>query len=121
MPKIPSESQEQQRLVLKLSWDHPDLEFFAVPNGGKRNPGEARILKLEGVKPGTPDLFFAEPRNEFHGLFIELKRQDKSLSTTSKAQIEQHRKLTAKGYKVEVCYGAAHAYEQILLYLDESA
>ncbi len=115
--KIPSESAEQQRLVLKIRWLLPNLQFFAIPNGGKRNPREARKLVLEGVEAGCPDLFVAKPSKGFHGLFIELKRAKKSLSKTSIKQIEKHKALRKAGYAVHVCYGATEAYSVIQEYL----
>lgn len=115
--KCPTESQEQQKLVMKLRWFHPDIQFFAIPNGGKRNPGEARKLVLEGVEPGTPDIFIAEPKNGSNGLFLELKRSIKSLSNTSEKQIEKHKALKSKGYQVKVCYGCDDAYQTFLQYI----
>lgn len=119
--KISKESQEQQRLVLKLRWLYPDLVFFAIPNGGRRNRGEARTMVLEGVEKGTPDIFIAEARGEFHGLFIELKRADKKKSVTSKEQTEKIKTLLDKGYQVKVCYGASDALKEILLYVGADA
>ena len=116
--KVPTESQEQQRFVLKLRWLWPDIEFFAVPNGGKRGKGEARQMQLEGVEKGTPDMFIAEPMKGFYGLFLEFKRADKSLSVTSTEQSVKIRKLEEKGYKCLVVYGAVHAYKELMMYLD---
>ena len=116
MPKkIPTESQEQQRLVLKLRWLHPELLFFAIPNGGKRNPSEARRLVLEGVSKGIPDLMLCESKKGYHGLFIELKRLSKS--KTSPEQIEKHQKLRDRCYQVEICHGCDAAYKVILEYI----
>lgn len=116
--KIPSESQEQQRFVLKLRWLFPDITFFAIPNGGKRNPGEASRMKLEGVEKGTPDIFIAEPRNGLFGLFIEMKKQnDGTVSPEQKIKIK---KLHEKGYAAEVCYGAEQAMEVLNSYLNDS-
>ena len=117
--KIPTESQEQQRLILKLRWLHPDVIFFAIPNGGKRGKGESRRMVLEGVEKGTPDIFIAKAIGNYHGLFIELKRAIKSLSCTSEDQIKKHEALRKEGYRVEVCYGCDIAYEIILEYLDK--
>lgn len=118
MPKKQkTESQEQQRLVLKLRWLYPDLVFFAIPNGGYRRHGEATKMRLEGVESGTPDLFIAEPSKSFYGLFIELKRQQKY--KTSKQQIKKMNKLSNKGYYCAVCYGANHALEVIKFYLND--
>lgn len=115
--KLPSESQEQQRLVLKLRWLWPDLVFMAVPNGGKRGKGEAAKMVLEGVEAGTPDLFIAEPRRGFHGLFIEMKRADKSKSVVSPEQKDKISQLEDKGYAVVICHGASDALLQIEGYL----
>jgi len=115
--KIPSESQEQQRFILKLRWLHPKVIFFAIPNGGKRSRSEARRMVLEGVEKGTPDVFIAEPRKKYSGLFIELKRAVKSVSKISKEQIEKKEALESKGYCVKVCYGAEEAYRVFLDYL----
>jgi hypothetical protein len=116
--KIPNESQEQQRFVLKLRWFYPDLVFFAIPNGGKRNSGEATRMKLEGVEKGTPDIFIAEPRNGFFGLFIEMKKKrDGSISEAQKGKIKL---LREKGYAAHVCYGAEQAIEVLNSYLDDS-
>ena len=116
--KIPSESQEQQRLVLKLRWNHPEIEFFSIPNGGKRGKGEARTLKLEGVEPGVPDLFIVDARQGFHGFFIEMK--DLKGGVVSKAQKVKHARYQERGYKVEVCSGAENALAEILSYFGKT-
>lgn len=117
--KKASESQEQQRLIIKLRWFHPDLVFFAVPNGGKRGKGEARIMSLEGVEKGTPDIFIAEALKGYHGLFIELKRAHNQSSKVSIEQDNKIKDLELKGYLVKVCYGAEEAYREILGYIDK--
>ena len=84
-----TESQEQIEL---MTWckrnmgKHPELEkIFHIPNGGKRNIQTAMRLKLEGVKPGVPDLFLPVARRGYHGLFIEMKRiKGGSLSASQK-------------------------------------
>lgn len=116
--KIPTESQEQQRLVMKLRWLYPDIEFFAIPNGGKRNQGEAVKLKLEGVEAGAPDLFIVEPVGKFHGLFIELKRV--ADFKVSLEQVSKHKKYLDRGFQVKVCCGAKEALKEIVSYLNET-
>ena len=63
---VPSEAQEQKAL---FRWaelakgGHPELGLmYATPNGGSRNPIEARHLKEQGVKPGVPDIFLPVPK-----------------------------------------------------------
>jgi len=116
--KIKSESTEQKTLVSKLRWLHPNIEFFAIPNGGKRSKSEARSLVLEGVEKGTPDIFIAEPMKEFSGLFLELKRSEKSLSVTSPEQTVKHDRLRDRGYAVQIVYGADEAYRAIIEYME---
>lgn len=73
-----TESQEQ---IDFIQWckrnqeTYPELKkIFAIPNGGHRHIATASRLKLEGVKPGVPDLFLSVARRGFHGLYIEMKR-----------------------------------------------
>jgi hypothetical protein len=115
--KCPTESQEQQKFIMQLRWLFSDLQFFAIPNGGQRNKSEARRLLLEGVEKGTPDIFIAEPRNNFHGLFIEMKRSIKSLSVISKEQKLKHIALQKKGYQVKIAYGCKDALTILNEYL----
>jgi len=116
--KCPTESQEQQKFIMQLRWLFSDLQFFAIPNGGQRNKSEARRLILEGVEKGTPDIFIAEPRKKYHGLFIEMKRSLKSLSVTSKEQKLKHTALQKKGFKVKIAYGCKDAIKILKEYLD---
>jgi len=37
------------------------LDFFHVPNGGRRNPREAKKLKAMGTRPGVADLVIIAP------------------------------------------------------------
>lgn len=67
--------------------------FFAVPNGGRRNPREAGIMKAEGVTSGVSDLILLVPMKGFHGLCLETKFGDNGLSKDQrefKTQVEFH-------------------------------
>ena len=79
----PLESVEQRALVQWLQLKK--LDYFAVPNGGKRNKKEAMNMKAEGIKAGVSDLVIFLPA---HILFLEIKRSHKSLSRVSKEQKE---------------------------------
>jgi VRR-NUC domain len=109
-----SESTEQVLFVARVRQFHPDALILSIPNGGKRDPRVAAQMKREGVLPGAPDLFVPEPRGDWHGLFIEMKRLD---GRTSKDQDVVHRQLTERGYKVDVCHGADQAYMAFLRYV----
>lgn len=109
-----SESSEQTVLVARVRNFHPDLVFMSIPNGGKREIRVAAQMKREGVLAGAPDLFLAEPRQDKHGLFIEMKKIG---GKTSSNQNEVIDKLRAKGYEAFVCEGADEAYGMLLTYV----
>lgn len=116
----PSEHDEQ---VALFAWAaaslvaHPELaSLFAIPNGGYRHPAVAAALKQEGVKPGVPDCFLAVQRGGWGGLFLELKRADRSNHAPASQQ-EWIERLRASGYLVVVAYGAEQAISVIEAYL----
>ena len=123
MPKdkrlLPKEGEEQAALMSwaqMQSWRWPELSLlFHIPNGGARSKSEAARFKAEGVKAGVPDLFLPVPRGEWHGLFIELKRQ--AGGRLSDEQKEWIPALQAQGYRVEVCKGWEAAAELLKNYL----
>ncbi len=49
----------------------------------------------------------------FNGLYIEMKRSVKSLSTVSEHQKHWIERLREQGYRVEICYGAEEAKKVI--------
>ena len=123
MRNIPTEAQEQTTLfqwakLMEKKW--PELQLLhAIPNGGSRNPIEARHLKEQGVKAGIPDIFLPCPKNVFHGLYIEMKR--KKGGRLSEAQREMIDNLRCCGYRVEVCEGWEKARDVITEYMNEKS
>lgn len=119
MIRVPTEAQEQAALFRWAAFaagTHPELRLlFHVPNGGSRNPIEARHLKEQGVKPGVPDMFLPVPRGGYHGLFIELKRSKGGVvSEDQRAWLDR---LRLQGYRAEVARGWDAAREIIEEYL----
>ena len=117
---LPKEGEEQATLMSwarMQRWRWPgELDLlFHIPNGGARSKSEAARFKAEGVKAGVPDLFLPVPRGEYHGLFIELKRQ--AGGRLSDEQKEWIPALQAQGYRVEVCKGWEAAVKVIEDYL----
>lgn len=82
-----------------LRYKFPNLVFFAIPNGGRRNPFEMARMKLCGVLNGVPDTFLAHAAGGFHGLFIEFKSDSGRLSESQSALIP---KIESEGYLVAV-------------------
>ena len=56
----------------------PNLLYFHVPNGGKRDIKTGVAMKALGVKAGITDLIFVCPRGVSH--FMEVKDYDGTLS-----------------------------------------
>ena len=116
----PLEHDEQADLFAWAEYaqtEHPELcMMFAIPNGGARHPAVAAQLKAEGVKAGVPDVCLPVARGRFHGLFVELKRADRSNHATSaqRAWIEMLRRY---GFSDVVAYGCAEAQQAIMSYL----
>lgn len=54
----------QMQVCEYLLYQHRELSWFAVPNGGKRNAREAARLKKMGVRAGVADLIFSWPNGK---------------------------------------------------------
>lgn len=112
---------EEQKLLFAWAQYKPELKYmYAVPNGGKRHPATARKLKMEGVKAGVPDVFLPLPKNGYHGLYLEMKRQNlgyKSRGVVSASQKEYLNHLEQMGYKCAVANGFDEAKAIIEAYL----
>ncbi len=116
------ESHEQQLFIQwtkRMAKNEPELEklkkIFAIPNGGLRHIATASRLKLEGVKPGVPDLFFPVASRGFPGLFIEMKK--KSGGVLSADQKKWRIWLKEEGYAWRKANGFEQAKAIILSYL----
>ena len=133
----PTESEEQQALIkwadetpLSADADSPRIGdfLFSLPNGaatqgrfnmnGQRFSSAAMRLKREGLRPGVPDLMLAIPSQNFHGLFIEMKRAKRSKSVVRDGQKEWLERLNSQGYKAVICYGCEQAQQAITDYLN---
>ncbi|NMD38074.1 MAG: hypothetical protein GYA87_05265 [Christensenellaceae bacterium] len=118
--QVPTEAQEQ---VDYFKWarlaacKYKELNYaFAIPNGGSRHVLEAKNLKLQGVKSGVPDICIPAVRNDHAALFIEMKRQKKSV--ISKEQEDMINYLNANGYKAVIAYGFQEAINETMKYLN---
>lgn len=117
---IPTEAQEQKKVfewAALMTVKYPDLKWmYHIPNGGSRNPIEARHLKEQGVKSGVPDIHLPVPRGCYHGLYIEMKRQEGGrISETQKTWLFG---LGELGHKTLACEGAEDAIREIVIYLE---
>lgn len=101
--KPPSERQIQIRCVSWFRSRYPEASrvFFAIPNGGARNPWTAKNLRDEGALSGAPDLVLLVPRHGYASLCIEMKKPGGKQSESQQAFEE-----AAKAFKNKyvVCY-----------------
>lgn len=90
-------------------------------NGEKfRNARQGARAKQAGLIAGVPDLFLPYPSQNYHGLFIELKRRiikGQSRPVVSSEQKDFLDYLNGVGYKAIVCYGSDEAINAIKDYL----
>ena len=103
---------------------YPELKLLnASLNGVKLTSKVAGArAKQGGMKKGFPDLFLPVARKGFHGLFIELKRDENKILNIKKGVVskEQHDwidELNKQGYLAVVCYGFDSAVCVIAEYL----
>lgn len=140
--KRKNEEGEMQRAL--MAWWHqfsadrniPECLLFAIPNGSALGHGKeeyqvkqrqirGRLMKLEGLRPGCPDLMLAKPRfyqptkftvpEEKHGLFIEMKTEKGIIAPE---QTDFILALDASGYAVRVCRSLEEAMKTITEYLN---
>lgn len=105
------EHETQARCVkwFRNEWSEYSGVFFAVPNGGAigQSKSKAEHAKAgakrrdEGVLAGVSDLLLLVARKGFHGLCIEMKRED-SKSRQVESQKVFERNVTSQGYKYVV-------------------
>ena len=97
----PSEHQEQAAVVAWL--EAHNVEFFAVPNGGRRDARQASTLKAEGVRPGVADLIIVRTPP----LALEMKARIGG--RVSPAQAAWGQRVSARGWVWHVSPGAEDA------------
>lgn len=93
------ESTLQASCVRWFRLQYPNYLIFAVPNGGSRNPIEAKRLKKEGTLAGVADLTILLPQGKT--LFIEMKIKGNTQTDTQKKF--QHNVQTL-GFAYHVCF-----------------
>lgn len=112
--KSGSEAEIQAAVVKYLSIQYPNALYCASAGGLKTSLSQAVRMKMTGYKKGFPDLQICEARKGYHGLFIEMKRED---GYPSKEQKEWQSNLVARGYLSVICKSFDSAKQVIDEYL----
>jgi hypothetical protein len=112
------EALEQRLFIQRLRLDPrtKDLPWCSVPNGGKRNPREAALLKAEGVQPGVPDWLCFVATGDVRGLAIEFKSPT-GKGRLSESQDRWHALLRQQDWDVHICTTAADAWRLTMAHL----
>lgn len=112
-----NESEIQQQVI---AWSQickykENLKYLHhSPNGGNRSAREGARFKREGVKSGFPDLILPKPKQNYHGLFIEIKTEKGRITPTQKEWIEY---LKENDYFTVVCRSFEETVDVIESYL----
>lgn len=124
-----------KQVAIFLQMKYPDVFYrFDLAADLKLTIGQARKHKMIHPYRGYPDLFLAEPaprcidggwKYEWHGLFIELKKEGTRLkkkngewaSTHIREQAEVLGQLREKGYEAQFAVGFEEAINLIDEYL----
>lgn len=135
------ESRSQKALIKWWAWrckdyDIPEQLLFSIPNGMafggkaewqvKTSIIRGKNAKLEGLRPGVPDLMLCVSRTwkphktlctpavDYHALFLEMKTATGPVSVD---QVLMHKFLAARGFKVVICRSTEAAIREIESYL----
>lgn len=111
------EKEEQAALVQWLRTKR--IPFVAHMTGVNLHGNFALINALKRVgclQAGIPDIFIPIPVGDYHGLWIEMKREVGGV--VSPEQQQWMAALSADGYAVMVCHGADEAIRMIEGYIN---
>ena len=112
-------NEEFQIQVAVVNWFRmafPNVLFTASAGGMRTSVGTGRKMKMMGYTAGCPDLIFFAPRNGFHGLMIELKREGGARSDEQKDFIMR---ANLAGYHAEFAFGHQDACNKIEWYMKQ--
>lgn len=100
-----------------METQYPELEMLnGSLNGVRLTIGQAVKAKKAGMKKGFPDINLPVPKADYHGLYIELKREFKGV--VSKEQKKWIDDLNKYGYIAIVCEGYKDCINFIESYLN---
>jgi hypothetical protein len=108
----PESEANQQELVIKyLRLAYPDALYCASAGGMRTSYLQAIKMKRTGYVKGFPDLFIYEPRNEYNGLAIEMKKEKGGVASPEQKRWQEQ--LRNRGYASYICKGSEEAIKVI--------
>jgi len=106
-----SESNQQEIVIKYLRLAYPDALYCASAGGMWTSDSQRIKMARTGYVKGFPDLFIYEPRGEFHGLAIEMKKVKGS--KIEPEQVQWQEQLRNRGYASYICKGSEDAIKVI--------
>lgn len=129
MKQVGSEAELRRQLATWLQLQYPNIIYrFDLAADLKLTVGQARKHKALHPHRGYPDLFIAEPRSCFHGMYVELKAEGKSpYKRNGELKSSEHlaeqedflMKLNCRGYYATFATGFDEAKNLIEQYLNK--
>jgi len=125
-------NQREKKISIELAkyinLQYPDVIFFPDASGVRLTMGQAIQLRAQRCnRSKIPDFFILEPKGEYHGLILELKKEDEiiflkngSLSNSKHIQ-EQNKslmKLRSVGYLAIFAVGLDSAIWNVDTYMN---
>ena len=108
----PESEANQQEIVIKyLRLAYPDALYCASAGGMWTSDSQRIKMARTGYVKGFPDLFIYEPRGEFFGLAIEMKKVKGS--KIEPEQVQWQEQLRNRGYASYICKGSEDAIKVI--------
>ena len=122
-----SELQEQEMLCNYIDVNYPEILPISTLNGFKLPMGLAMKAARINKKRGIPDLIILEPKGDYHGLIIELKRTgEKIYKQNGELYENDHLKeqdkilehLRSRMYYAQFCIGFEEARDVLNKYMN---
>lgn len=106
-----------------LRLQYPNVLFTSDASGVRLTMRQAVDMKNMKSEKGWPDMFIAEPRLGFHGLYIELKKQGEKLFkrdgvTYKNEHLEQQAEMISKLKQRGYCATFAIGFDDAKLVID---
>lgn len=130
MPRVYRKKEERLQLTLcnYLRIRYPKIKFLCdVASGIPLSIGQASLASKMRSSRAMPDVHIMHPKNGYHGLYIELKKDGTKLYLKDgrtpvsdqhiREQLQMRDDLNALGYKAVIAIGFDHARKVVDEYL----